>query len=86
MVMWGELVHFTPQTHTDIVEEGIAAGEHDVFKEVAPERLIAFHYGVIDVFLDALLVDVVSLGHLRIEEDLRAAEPLLAEDHFGSIG
>ena len=67
VVVRGQLVHFTPKTNTNILEEGIAASKYDVFEEVTSERLITFHYRVVDVLLNAFTVDVSSLGHSRIE-------------------
>ena len=67
VVMRGQLVHFTPEAYTNILEEGIAASKNDVFEEVTPDRLITLHYRIVNVLLDAFSVDVVSLGQSRIE-------------------
>ena len=85
MVVWGKLVHLTPQADTDVIEEGVTTCQHDVFEEVAAEGHVALHYRVVDVLLDALGVDVSSFCSGRVKEDLRCAETLLAQDHFPAI-
>ena len=67
VVVRSQLVHFTPEADTNIVEEGIAASKYDVFEEVTSEGLITLHYRVVDVLLNAFTVDVSSLGHSRVE-------------------
>ena len=67
VVVRSKLVHFSPETDTNIVEEGIATSKYDVFEEITSERLITLHYRVVDVLLNAFRVDVSSLGHSRIE-------------------
>ena len=67
VVVRSKLVHFSPETDTNIVEEGIATSKYDVFEEVTSERLITLHYRVVDVLLNAFRVDVSSLGHSRVE-------------------
>ena len=82
MVVWGKLVHLTPQANSNVVEEGVTTCQHDVFEEVAAECHVAFHYRVVDVLLDALGVNVGSFSSCRVKENLRCAETLLAQDHF----
>ena len=86
MIVWGKLVHFTPQTNSNSIEEGVTTCKHDVFEEVAAEGHVAFHYRVVDVLLDALGIDVGSFSFGRVKEDLRGAESLLAQDYFPAIG
>lgn len=86
MVVWGKLVHLTPQAHSNVIEEGVTTCQHDVFEEVAAEGHVAFHNRVVDVLLDALGVNVGSFSSGWVEEDLRCAETLLAQDHFLAIG
>ena len=85
MVVWGKLVHLTPQADTDVIEEGVTTCQHDVFEEVAAEGNVTLHYRVVDVLLDALGVDVSSFSSGRVKENLRSAETLLTQDHFPAI-
>ena len=56
-----------------------------MLEEVATDGLLALHDRVVDILLDTLLRDVVTLSQLRVEEDLRALEALLANDYLLAV-
>ena len=86
MVRRHQGVHLAPETLGNVGEEGATAGEEDVLEEVTPDCLVALHNRIVNVLLDALRVNVFALRQPWLEQDLRAAEPLLAQDNLLAIG
>ena len=83
--MGGQGVDLAPQTLRNVGEQCISTCYHNVFEEVTSDSFVALHDRVVDVFLDTLLGDVFSARQLRLEENLRSTETLLAYDDFASI-
>lgn len=86
MVGRRKLVDFAPQTICDVREQGVATGKDNMLEKVTPDSFITLHNRVIDVFLNALSCDIISLGKFRLEEDLRTTESFFTNDELASIG
>ena len=56
-----------------------------MLEEVTTDGLLALHDAVVNVLLDTLRCDVAALRKLRVEQDLRTAETLFAEDDLATI-
>ena len=57
-----------------------------MLEEVTPDCLVALHNRIVNVLLDALRVNVFALRQPWLEQNLRAAESLLAQDNLLAIG
>ena len=78
-------IDLAPESLGNVGEQSVATCNHNVFEKVSSDAFVALHDGVVDVLLDTFLSDVRSLGKLRLEKNLGAAETLFAEDDFATI-
>ena len=85
MVRRRKLVDFAPQTIRNVREQGVAASKHDMFEKVTSDSFVTLHDRVVDVLLNTLSSDIISLSKFRLEEDLRTAESFFANDELASI-
>jgi len=74
---------FLPHPFCHAFEEGRAAAENYVGKEVSADVVVALHDWVESVLVNSLQV-VARIA--RLEEDLRTSESFVANENFAAVG
>lgn len=75
--------HFVPQTFANTLKQRGATRQNHILEHIAPNLVVTFHNRI-----EAILVDTLQIkaSVLRLEQDLWAAEPLIANQNLPAIG